>query len=413
MEPVLYISYDGLLDPLGASQVRPYLRELARRGVRLTVLSFEKPERLADCPEVARVRRELAAEGIRWRPLRYHKRPASLATAWDVLAGIVAGLALGRGAGLIHARSYIAALIALALCRLTGARLLFDMRGFWADERVEGGLWRPGARMYRLFKALERRYLARADGIVVLTRRGAEILRGMLPPRESPPLLRVIPTCADLELFRPPSGGRPPVAERPLRLIYHGSFGTWYLLPAMLAFYEQVRRVRPGSIFSLVTPAPAEEVWRAAAGLGLAAEARDGLRVESRPYREVPAALAQADCAVFFIRPSFSKQASCATKFGEALACGLPVVTGAGIGDHDRQVREQRVGLVLEDFSEGSLARAARELPVLLADPELPGRCRALAEAEFSLAGGAERYLELYRELLGEPAGIAIGRARA
>ena len=40
---VLYISYDGLLDPLGQSQVVPYVRELARRGVALTVISFEKP----------------------------------------------------------------------------------------------------------------------------------------------------------------------------------------------------------------------------------------------------------------------------------------------------------------------------------------------------------------------------------
>jgi hypothetical protein len=45
---VLYVTYDGLLDPLGSSQVVPYVLGLAARGVEIDVLSFEKPEALAD-----------------------------------------------------------------------------------------------------------------------------------------------------------------------------------------------------------------------------------------------------------------------------------------------------------------------------------------------------------------------------
>ena len=39
---ILFISFDGLLEPLGQSQILPYLRGLATRGVAITVLSFEK-----------------------------------------------------------------------------------------------------------------------------------------------------------------------------------------------------------------------------------------------------------------------------------------------------------------------------------------------------------------------------------
>ena len=42
---VVYVSYDGALDPLGSSQVRPYLEGLAGRGVALSLVSFEKPAR--------------------------------------------------------------------------------------------------------------------------------------------------------------------------------------------------------------------------------------------------------------------------------------------------------------------------------------------------------------------------------
>jgi len=43
--PVLYVSYDGVLDPLGSSQVVPYVAGLAGHGFSPTLISFEKPER--------------------------------------------------------------------------------------------------------------------------------------------------------------------------------------------------------------------------------------------------------------------------------------------------------------------------------------------------------------------------------
>ena len=45
---VLYLSYDGALDPLGQSQVVPYVIGLASLGFRMRLISFEKPESLQD-----------------------------------------------------------------------------------------------------------------------------------------------------------------------------------------------------------------------------------------------------------------------------------------------------------------------------------------------------------------------------
>src|SRR5215218_2844578 len=87
---VLFISYNGMLDPLGQTQVIPYLRELAKRGVSYTLLSFERdkafePEGVRNCEEL---RQDLSACGIEWHWLRYHQRPSVPATIYDVLAGV-------------------------------------------------------------------------------------------------------------------------------------------------------------------------------------------------------------------------------------------------------------------------------------------------------------------------------------
>ena len=39
---VLYITYDGLTDPLGQSQILPYLTKIANKNIYIDILSFEK-----------------------------------------------------------------------------------------------------------------------------------------------------------------------------------------------------------------------------------------------------------------------------------------------------------------------------------------------------------------------------------
>ncbi len=75
---VLYISYNGMLDPLGQSQVIPYLKELSRAGVRFTLLSFEGPKGYTSegRERCERLRTELASSEIDWHFLRHHKRPS-------------------------------------------------------------------------------------------------------------------------------------------------------------------------------------------------------------------------------------------------------------------------------------------------------------------------------------------------
>ena len=401
MKPVLYISYDGLLDPLGYSQVQPYLRQLGLRGVPLRVLSFEKPE-LCSGPEINRAKESLASCGVCWHRLRYHKRPAVAATVWDIAAGLAVAwaLVLRHRIGILHARSYIAAVIALGLCALSRVKFLFDMRGFWVEERVEGGLWKKGGLLYRTFKYLEKKFFLRADAIVILSRRGAGILHNILPFRKVEPRIEVIPTCVDLTLFRPGPLSRD--SKDSLKLVYVGSLGTWYLIEEMVAFFGTVLTRLPESSFTLITPSDPALLELAVGKTGLPQGTAGRITVKSLPYSQVPLALAEADCSIFFIRPSFSKQASCATKFAESLACGRPVLINPGTGDHEEYVRNRNLGVVIEQFSRESFNTALDSLLELLQDNSLASRCRSAAEEDFSLEGGTGRYLELYRWLSGD-----------
>src|SRR4030042_1457511 len=84
---VLYLVYWGLDAPLGSSLVVPSGLTFAARGGTYSVVSFEKPPTGDAEASRAQIRQGLAATGVAWHPLRYHKTPKWPATAYDLLHG--------------------------------------------------------------------------------------------------------------------------------------------------------------------------------------------------------------------------------------------------------------------------------------------------------------------------------------
>lgn len=393
-QAVLYISYDGMLEPLGQSQVLAYLKRLAV-GRNIHLISFEKPADWAHTAERLRIAKDIADAGIVWHPLRYHKKPTAMATAWDIGCGIALGfwLVLRHRLQIVHARSYVPAVMALALKRLTGARFLFDMRGFWADERVDGGLWPRAGGMYRVAKGFERRFLLSADHVVSLTHAAVremqqfDYLQGNMPP------VTVIPTCADLSRFKPQQREQ---ATSGFVLGYVGSAGTWYLFDAVAACFAQLLRMRPEAKILIVNRG--EHTW-IRERLAVAHVPDTAVELTAATHTDVPQLMARMDAGVFFIKPAFSKQASAPTKLAEFLGCGIPCLGNAGVGDMAQVLEEEQVGVALAALDEASISMGLSRLLALAADSRITDRCVAAASKHFSLDEGVQRYALIYRLL--------------
>src|SRR4051794_9353058 len=113
---VLYISYDGILEPLGQGQVLAYLEQLAGEfDIRL--ISFEKKGDRKDLARMQAMRERIGAVRIAGMPLPYHKPPSGPATACDIAIGTLVALwlALRHRVRLVHVRSYVPALMGLVV----------------------------------------------------------------------------------------------------------------------------------------------------------------------------------------------------------------------------------------------------------------------------------------------------------
>ena len=171
---VLYLSYNGLAEALGASQILPYRRSLTAHGHSFSIVSFEKARGEATLSEDEVI--QLLPAGARWTPLRYHRRPTVPATAWDITQGVLRGLMQGPF-DLVHARGTIPALMAFTIGRMRGKPWLFDVRGLMAQEYVDAGRWPARGLLARLTARTESQLVGQADGLVFLTRRAAASAR--------------------------------------------------------------------------------------------------------------------------------------------------------------------------------------------------------------------------------------------
>ena len=385
---VVYVSYDGALDPLGGSQVIPYLLGLSRRGVRFSLVSFEKPERWSDTRSRIGLQRRLDDAGVRWVALPYHRRPRLLAKGLDVSAGAKAIRREVRqtGAAIVHCRGDMTMAMA-RFSRGPSVRLLYDIRGFFSDERVEGGSWPRGGIVDRAVGRLEAGNWSRAAGFVVLT----EAARRRLAERHpSLPPHRVIPTCVDLERFRPSMDRTPEFS-----VVYGGSMGSAYPSDAIVAFARAAaRNLSAPALF--LTPHQ-DEARRAGA-------TPEWSEVFTVPSAEMPRWLQRCRAAFCLYRPGSYLAATSPTKIGEALAMGLPVAVNRGIGDLDSIIEGSAVGVLIESFTEDAYQAASARLRELVEDGGTAARCRRVAEERFGLAEGIEKYCTLYHELLQSPA---------
>ena len=211
---VVFLSYTGALEPLGQSQVVPYLTGLASRGYRITLVSFEKPEHAG---QTRRLHHELARQGIAWRPLRYHRSPAVVTTLIDVALAMGVVLRWHRRVDLLHARSDVPALAAFFLSRALGVPYVFDHRGLMAEEFADAGIWARGGILFRATTSWEHRFISTAAQVVVLTDRLATELN-------QSDRISVIPCTVDLARFFP----APVATQKEFDLVHAGSLSGLY-----------------------------------------------------------------------------------------------------------------------------------------------------------------------------------------
>jgi glycosyltransferase involved in cell wall biosynthesis len=389
---VLYLSYDGLTDPLGQSQILPYLCGLAD-AYDIHIISFEKPNQYQAGKKT--IETLCKKYSLSWHPLQYHKNPPIFSTVYDLIVLWFAAKRLHERFrfSIVHCRSYLTALTGFQLKNRYGIKFIFDMRGFWADERVEGGIWKMNNPLYRIiytfFKRKERVFLKSSDHTVTLTHAAHKFITENFPVGS----MSVIPCCVDTDFFNPesyPQESRDALREQTALtaddyvLGYVGSLGTWYLYDEMVEFFNLLKREIPQVKMLFLTPDKPK------------VSERDDFKVLTVSRTDMPAYISLFNASICFIKPTFSKSGSSATKIAEVLSMGVPIVVNAGWGDISTMPAFSKAGVIVETIDQTNLLKAVHTLKSLSLSADA---IRATSVGYFSLTSGINKYRQIYDRL--------------
>lgn len=406
---ILFVSYDGMTDPLGQSQVLPYIREISKSNYRYTLISFEKQERYVKFSEV--IFQICKDSNIQWEPIKYADKIPIISTIWNIirLQKKVFELHKKDPFDLFHSRSHVPSLVAQKLQKKESVPYVFDMRGFWADERVDGGVWKLNnpifKKIFTYFKKKELEFLQEANAIVSLTHNGKNEICSWNVLQTKTLDIEVIPCCVDTNLFSNENVNSSilsktreelTIKEDQFVLGYVGSIGTWYMLPEMLDFFRELKAQKSDALFLFITNESAEKIITLAKSKNIAPE---DIRITSCLHKEVPTYISLFTISIYFILPAYSKKASSPTKQGELMAMGIPIVCNANVGDADKVIAATNSGWVIHNFNEESYQKTIQQI---LNNP-LPDKQNIIKQGnkEFNLQTGALKFRKTYERILG------------
>lgn len=386
---ILYLSYNGMNEALGASQVLSYLFPLSA-DYDFYLVSLEKPEDWNDLPKMEALKKRLASSGIEWLPLEYKEDAVGKVLNWFRFTNHAYRTLIRHKIKFVHCRSYFPAMSAYFIQKIRPIRYLFDTRGFAFDERADIGSINRRSIVYKFFKFFERKLYKKAAGIIKLSNEGRRTILNneLFPGGDQLTNITVIPTCVDLERFQ----WQKRVYGDKVRIGYVGTAIGWYdfdrTLQALQAIGKQITYH-----FTIFNGGQHDFIREKLKQYRIPEKS---VTLEKVNFRDMPARLSEFEIALFYIHPFFSKRASAATKLGELLASGIPVLTNGNVGDHEFYIRNHHCGKIL-DFNHLETYNF-EEIFSELRTEETSRNCREVAAKYFSLEKGVKGYKDFYKK---------------
>lgn len=388
---VLYFSYDGLLDPLGQSQIFPYVSVIAAAGYSLTIVSYEKVERTKE--QIKFMEIKLQKIGVRWVRLQF--KPGKLWAIKRLLIGalLIRKLCKDLQPDFIHLRGFVPAVI-FQLCR-SKVPFLYDFRGFVLGEWVDIGKLNPSSLLYLILKKLDQQAVKKASGLVVLEECAKNLLKYIYEVPSVP--FKVIRTCTNVKRYKKRINVHKK-KRRSLSFVFLGGARFPYRPDFALMLIGNLIKHGYDCNIDFINESDHDIIKKAKDMTNIS---KEKVKILSYEHSEIPDILANYDCGIVMVETSYWRRVCSPTKMGEYLASGLPVISLKDIEAIDELAnRTVCVTTVSQEelqnnFQEGR----AKQIVSFIKSTNVAQKCKSLAKDEFNLEIAGNLYVELYSEI--------------
>jgi len=373
------------MEPLGESQVLKYLLKISSK-YNIYLISFEKSSDIQNAQKFKDFKKICSANHIKWKPLKYSKFIKYISSIKNIFNLFFQSfiILITRNINIVHIRSYMPGIAVLPLKKLFKFSLVFDMRGLWADEKVDRLGWKKNQLKYKFFKFLETKLLKQSQSIISLTNGLKDYL---IAQGYDESKITTIRTCVDLEMFYPINNYN---KDTSIDLGYLGSTDTAYDILPVLELFEQILRIRQNIKLKIFTKSDPKVIYKLARKIGIDSKF---LNIRFCNREDLNVAINELNAILFYLKPSFSLLASMPTKIGESLGCNVPVVCNTFNEDIKQLMNKNNVGQLIE-FNNTN--KETLRVLDFIDSYKNQSACRDLAKNEFNLDQGAQKISDIY-----------------
>lgn len=390
---IIYITFDGLSDPLGKSQILPYLERI-KFNYNLKIFSLEKKK-----PK----KKILFKSNINCHYLIFEKNKNKLLKIINYVNFLrfILLTCKNYNVKIIHCRGYPSALIGIVIKLIKKSSLIYDMRGFWVDEKKDSltlNLEKLKDRIiFYTLKKFEKIIIKKSDFIVVLTNKAKYFVNKNFNYKNKN--ISVIPCSVNYAQFnfkKYYSLNKFTYSKLSLKpnqkiLVYVGSYGEYYMSNEVLNIYFNIKKKIKNFSLLIITNNKAEFK-----NLITKFNDKKDIRVINLDWKKIPEYLSVCNLAISLIKPTFAKIASTPTKISEGLAMGLPIISNKNIGDLDDMIKLNKLGCLV-DLNKINHITTLRKLLDLfnLKKIDIRKRSRKYFDIEYTV----KRYNKIYESL--------------
>lgn len=393
MKKVLYLTHDGLTDSLGESQVLSYILELEKRRINYYIISFEKRKNKG---KIKRINKLLENKNIRWHPITYYNKPFILGTLFNViqLYFLLLYILIFNRPNLIHARSYLMTFVAISLKKIININVIFDMRGFWIDEKIESNSWSELQKSIVIdrLRFLESYSFKKADFIIALTNASKQELIAKFSINSKN--IEVIPTCVNNKYFyydeniRKSFRSKLGIDQDTSIFLYSGSIGGYYNFDEMINIFIELKKIKQNSLFFVLSLVDRNFILNKFRSRNIN---ESDFIIDSCNLEDVHKYLCMADIGLILYDNSYSSLARCPTKMGEYIKCNLKVLAPLNVGDLNNVFNlNKNIGVQFDDYSKVSYNKALNKIIKFSRDEKVENF------SFFDLEDGVNKYHNVY-----------------
>ena len=374
MKTCLYFTYDGLLDPLGQSQILPYIYNLNSKGYKFIIISYEKYSK--NEKNFKSLYKKLRKNGIQWKPLRFRK--------WKLhfFVRIILGILFTKiiifknKINLVHLRGGLSGLI--YFFSFSKINYLYDLRAFWG-QWADGGRTKYGSLIYKLLIKLEKNLIKKASGIIVLDKSGENYIRKNFDIKV--PLI-TIPTSTNIKKYKI----KDRFSRDKLKFVYlGGGKHPPYRIKDAVLFIKNLLGKNIDCEIDFINKNDRDIIKKIALENNLPKANYSIFSINN--HKGIFKVLPKYDVGLIFLDLGKWISMSSPTKIGEYLASGLIVIGNKGIEVLDRLANESNCVEIIEInpninfYDESKIRKLCRKMK----DPSLRSNARQLAEKYYSL----------------------------